>query len=249
MSQGAEPPGPTGVLVVDKPLGVTSAAMCTLVKGRLKRAHAGRPKVGHGGTLDPLATGVLVILVGRATKLSDRVMGSGKEYMAEIDLSARSPTDDLEAAPVPVRVDRPPSEADVRAACHRFLGRVMQAPPAHSAMKVGGKRAYELARAGEEAPLRPRPVEIREIELVAYAWPTARVRVSCGKGVYIRSLARDLGVALGVGGVLTALRRTRVGPFTVENASRPDTLPHALGEGDLISLDAANRLLDQPRDD
>ncbi|MEZ6242354.1 MAG: tRNA pseudouridine(55) synthase TruB [Phycisphaerales bacterium] len=243
MSHAADQPGPTGVLVVDKPLGAMSAAMCTLVKGRLKRAHAGRVKVGHGGTLDPLATGVLIVLVGRATKLSDAVMASGKEYLAEVDLSARSPTDDLEAEPIAVHVARPPTEADVRAACHRFLGPILQTPPEHSAMKVGGKRAYTLARAGVETGLRPRPVEIREIELVSYAWPTARLRIACGKGVYIRSLARDLGLALGVGGVLTALRRTRVGPFTLDEARTPDQLPDPLAERDLLSLDDARMRL------
>ncbi len=244
MSRRDAGPGPTGVLVVDKPLRVTSAAMCAKVKARLREGEGVRAKVGHAGTLDPLATGVLVVLVGRATKLSDVVMASGKEYLARVDLSARSPTDDLEAPTEVVPVDRPPTEGDVRAACHRFLGLILQTPPAHSAMKVGGKRAYELARAGADAGLKPRPIDIRGIELVSYDWPTAEIRVACGKGVYIRSLARDLGTALGVGGVLTALRRTRVGPFTDDASRTPDDLPDPLTERDLIPLAEARRMID-----
>ncbi len=237
-------PGPTGVLVVDKPLGATSANMCTIVKARLRAGSGAKAKVGHAGTLDPLATGVLVVLAGRATKLSDIVMASGKEYLAQIDLSARSPTDDMEGELERVRVDRPPTGADVAAACHRFVGRIMQTPPDHSAMRVKGKRAYTLARAGIDAGLTPRPIDIRAVELVSYDWPVAAVRVACGKGVYIRSLARDLGTALGVGGVLAGLRRTRVGPFTADESRTPDAMPDPLNEHDLIRLDEARRRID-----
>lgn len=246
MSARTPAPGPSGVLIVDKPLRATSAGMCTLVKGRLKAGGAPkRVKVGHGGTLDPLATGVLVILVGKATRLSDRVMAGGKEYVATIDLSRVSPTDDLEGDTSPVEVERPPAEGDVRAACARFLGRILQRPPEHSAVKIGGERAYRLARAGEPTPVRARPVTIRAISLVRYQWPTAVLHVDCGKGVYIRSLARDLGVALGTGGVLTGLRRTRVGPFRADSARTPDQLPDPLGQADLIPLEDAERMLRQ----
>lgn len=234
-----EPPSPplaiSGLLVVDKPLQFTSMDVCRQVKRRLVEAGSPRTiKVGHGGTLDPLATGVVVVLVGRATRLCDRIMAGEKRYLADVDLSRTSTTDDLEGTISPARVGTPPSPAEVRTALDSFVGTIQQRPPDHSAIWVNGKRAYKLARRGKPVVLQPRPVNIHAIELVEYHWPIVRLDVRCGKGTYIRSLARDLGAALSTGGMLTALRRTAVGEFTIERAAPLDSLPARLSQPDLL---------------
>ncbi len=212
--------------------------MCTLVRTRLRRGGAPkRVKVGHGGTLDPLATGVVVILIGKATRECDRVMAGEKGYLAEVDLAHVSPTDDLEATPEAVEVVQNPSLADVQRVCSEFVGTIQQIPPAHSAMKVDGRRAYELARKGEDPGLKARPVRIHAIDIVSYDYPLLQIDIRCGKGTYVRSLARDLGQALGVGGMLVGLRRTVVGEFSIERSVRPEDLPDAMTQGDLIPLD------------
>lgn len=219
-----------GLVIVDKPYRLTSTAVVRVVKGRLRAGGAPkRVKVGHGGTLDPLATGVLVVLVGRATRLCDDVMRGRKGYLADIDLSRTSTTDDLEGELTPVDVPIPPERARIDALLRdSFTGTIAQTPPAYSAMKVGGKRAYDLARAGHDVHLEPRPVEIHAIRVVDYAWPALTLDIECGKGTYIRSLARDIGGSLGTGGVLTALRRTRVGRFTLDDAITLEALPDPL---------------------
>lgn len=227
-------PTPAGVLVVDKDQGFTSMDVCAIVRTRFRRGGAPkRLKVGHAGTLDPMATGVLVVLVGKATRLSDRMMLGEKEYLAEVDLSRRSDTDDAEGRVEEVEVARVPDEGTVRQALAGFVGEIMQKPPAFSALKVGGRRSYDLARAGKAVELAARPVVIHECRLEAFAWPLAKVWVRCGKGTYIRSLARDLGTTLGCGGMLTALRRTRVGAWTEAMARRIDTLPDVMTQADL----------------
>lgn len=232
-------PTPSGVLIIDKQPGFTSMDVCAIVRTRLRRGGAPkRIKVGHAGTLDPLATGVLVVLVGRATRAVNALMATEKEYGATVDLSRRSTSDDLGGEVSDVPVERPPERAAVEAALERFRGVVMQTPPQFSAMKVGGRRAYALAREGEHAPLAARPVEIFAIELRAYAWPLVELHVRCGKGVYIRSLARDLGSALGTGGLLTALRRTRVGEFAIGASRTLDQLPGVLTQENLQALGA-----------
>lgn len=232
-------PSPFGVLVIDKPVGPTSMQVCANIRARLRRGGAPkRVKVGHGGTLDPLATGVLVILVGKSTKLCDLIMVGEKEYDAEIDLSATSATDDAEGpvTPVPTPVSIP-DRAAVEAAVAKFVGTIEQLPPAYSAVHIGGVRAYDLARQGRTETLaqglKPRPVRIEEIRVVSYAWPKLTIHVRSGKGVYIRSLARDIGTTLGVGGYLTALRRTRVGQFSLDQAVVPASLPHTMAQADL----------------
>ena len=226
---------PSGLLVIDKPIGRTSMDVCRVVRARLRAGGAPkRVKVGHGGTLDPLATGVLVILVGTATKLCERVMGGEKRYTARVDLSAFSATDDREGEPEEVDVPEPPTRGDVERACAHFVGEIMQTPPVYSAMKVGGRRAYRLARAGETPELEPRPVVIHACDLVAYGWPIAEIDVRCGRGTYIRSLARDLGRTLGTGGMLDALRRTGVAPFGIDRAVTLDALPEVLAQDDLL---------------
>lgn len=219
----------SGLLVVDKPLGWSSMDVVRKV-----RHAAGFVKTGHGGTLDPLATGVVICCIGSATKAVETLMGMPKVYDAKIDLSAFTKTDDAEADREEVEVATPPSEAQVRAALDTFLGEIQQVPPQYSAVHVDGKRAYKLARKGEAVELEPRTVRIDAIELLDYAWPHVHVRVTCGKGVYLRSLARDLGTVLGTGGYLTGLRRTAVGPYTVEEAVTAGRLLEPIGQFDLL---------------
>ncbi len=240
---GAEAAGvPSGLLVVDKPLGWSSMDVCRKVRWAVRRGlpeGLGRRKVkvGHAGTLDPLATGVVVVCVGRATKLVNRLMGSTKVYEAGVDLSGFTASDDAEFEPERVEVETPPTRAQVEAALARQVGVIQQVPPAFSAVHVDGKRAYKSARAGESVELKPRPVRVDAIELRRYAWPTLDLRVTCGKGTYIRSIARDLGRALGTGGYLTGLRRTASGRFRVEDATPIERFESPIVQGDLIGMD------------
>ncbi len=216
-----------GIIVVDKPLHLTSMNVCSIVRGRLKAGGAPkRIKVGHGGTLDPLATGVLVVMIGKATKMCDEVMAGVKGYLTTVDLSQISTTDDLEGEKTSVIPETIPTLEDVQAACQKWTGDVMQAPPAYSAIKVNGKRAYALARKGEKVVLDARPIRIDSIKVVEYQWPMLTIDVVCGKGTYIRSLGRDIGSEFGAGGMLTALRRTRVGRFTLGDAIPLDDVPN-----------------------
>jgi len=209
-----------GMINLDKPAGVTSARAVDAVKRLLPRGT----KIGHAGTLDPFATGVLLLLVGRATKSCERLMDEPKQYEATAKLGATTATDDLESPEVPVPGAQPPTPEKVAAAVQKVVGDILQRPPAYSAMKVDGRRAYDLARRGKPVHLEPRPVRVYGIEILRYDWPLLRLRIDCGRGTYVRSLARDLGEALGVGGYLTELRRTRVGPFSAESAVTLDRL-------------------------
>ncbi len=216
-------PDLNGVLVIDKPLGWTSFDVCKLV-----RRATGGAKVGHAGTLDPLATGVLVVCLGKATKRIDEIMGTEKRYRAVIDLAHVSDSHDLETPPTTpgprADVTHPASQERVREVLDSFVGLIEQAPPMHSAIQVDGVRSYTLARRGEGVELKARPVTIHEISMVHYEWPTLEIDIRCGKGTYIRSLARDIGERLGTGGMLTGLVRTAVGEFTVEGATRLEGL-------------------------
>ncbi len=218
-----------GVLLIDKPLYHTSMNVCARVRGKLRAGGAPkRIKVGHGGTLDPLATGLLVVMVGRATRLCQSVMDGTKTYHTSIDLSVSSPTQDLESEPFVVAVGEPPTLERVRIALTEWVGTVAQLPPEHSAMRVGGRRAYELAREGKPVPVEPRPVRIDAIDILGYEWPMLDLSITCGKGTYIRSLARDIGVSLQTGGMLRALRRVRSGPYDVGQAIALGELPDPL---------------------
>lgn len=205
----------SGTIHVDKPAGMTSARVVGAVKHMLPRGT----KVGHAGTLDRFATGVLVLLVGSATKQCEAVMNKQKQYEATIKLGATTETDDPESPERSVeQIERPPLPEVIELALSKFVGTISQRPPDYSALKVGGKRASDRVRANEIVILKPREVQIYEIELLEYDWPLVRVRVDCGRGTYIRSIARDLGAALGVGGYLKQLRRTRVGEFCIADA-------------------------------
>ena len=238
MTDPRQPPTPVGLLVIDKPLGLSSMSVCRVIKAKLRRGGAPKnTKVGHGGTLDPLATGVVVVLIGRAaTRLCDEVMAGEKRYVAEVDLGHRSTTDDREGELTEISVLRAPSREEVEAACAGFVGTIDQAPPAHSAIWIDGERAYKLARAGEAPEMTARPVVIHEIGVLEYEFPRLVLDVRCGKGTYIRSLARDLGTALGTGGMLAGLRRTAVGGFRIEDAWQLDGVPEPLLQEHLLAL-------------
>ncbi len=241
MTPPAAPP-PSGLLVIDKPAkrAVTCMTVCRAVRRKLIAAGAPKGiKVGHAGTLDPLASGVVVVLVGRATRLVERVMAGEKRYLAEVDLSRVSPTEDHESSAREVAVEHPPSRARIEGALTAFVGTITQRPPAHSAAWVRGQRAYRLARRGAAPEMPPRFVEIRAIDIVDYRWPILRLDIRCAKGTYIRSLARDLGAALGVGGMLASLRRTAVGPFAIDAAKALESLPERLTANDLLDPEAA----------
>jgi tRNA pseudouridine55 synthase len=213
-----------GLLLLDKPSGMTSRD----VVDRVQRWFPRGTKIGHTGTLDPLATGVLVICFGKATRLAEYVQRMAKTYRAGILLGSRSDTDDLDGAITPGPGTQAPERTTVAACLQGFVGNIEQVPPAFSAAKVEGRRAYSLARRGREVPLAARQVQIHGIDLLQYEYPRLLIEVRCGKGTYIRSLARDLGNRLGCGGLIETLRRSRVGPFPVENAVSLDLDPGAV---------------------
>ena len=211
------------VLYFDKPLGWTSFNLVNRVRGVLSR-HIGvkKLKVGHAGTLDPLATGVMILCTGKNTKLIESFQYQTKEYVATIKLGATTPSFDLETeidAEYPVEHI---TEDLVKQTLNKFIGEIKQIPPTYSAIKINGKRAYEYARKGDEVELKPKTLVIDEIELLDYKMPEIVVRVVCSKGTYIRALARDIGEALNSGGHLTALRRTRIGDIKVEDCLQYD---------------------------
>lgn len=213
-----------GWLVLDKPIGLSSSQAVGAVKRIWREAGRGKPKVGHGGTLDPLATGVLPVALGEATKLTGRMLDSDKAYEFDIRFGIATATDDAEGE-VTGRSDKLPAPEEIEAVLSRFTGEIRQRPPAFSALKVAGERAYKLARAGEQVELAERAVAIRSLRLIGGAdASTARFAVVCSKGTYVRSLARDIAEALGTVGHVSRLRRTRAGPFGIEQAITLDKL-------------------------
>ena len=218
MSSNASPL--SGVINLNKPAGMSSARAVAAVKRKLPRGT----KIGHAGTLDPFATGVLLLLVGKATRLCERLMDEPKQYEATVKLGSTTPTDDPESPEAPTPGAQPIELNRLNDAIQSFVGEILQRPPAFSAMKIGGRRAYDLARRGNAVALESRPVKVYRIDLLDYQWPFVRVRIDCGRGTYIRAIARDLGQTLGVGGHLTELSRTRVGPFTITDAIELDRL-------------------------
>jgi len=210
-----------GLLVIDKPSGMTSRD----VVNRVQKWFPRKTKIGHTGTLDPLATGVLVVCIGTATRLADYVQAMGKSYTSRFRFGASSTTDDADGTVTETPDAVSPTREQVETALASFVGTIEQMPPAYSALKLDGVRAHKLARAGKDVPLAARRVRIDAIRLVGYEWPFADVEVDCGKGTYIRSIARDAGECLGVGGMVQTLRRTRVGPFTAEQGVSIDADP------------------------
>lgn len=206
------------IIGIDKPLGWTSFDAVKRLRGAIqRRLHLKKFKVGHAGTLDPLATGVLIVCTGRATRQIDRLQNGTKEYIATLTLGATTPSFDLET-----EVDATyPVEHITKELVERilpdFTGSISQIPPVFSAVKVDGKRAYKYARSGKEVCLKPKELVIESLELLDYDMPRITVKVVCSKGTYIRALARDLGAALGSGAHLSALRRTRVGDVDIDH--------------------------------
>jgi tRNA pseudouridine55 synthase len=215
-----------GLLVIDKPGGMTSRDALN----RVQKWFSRKTKIGHTGTLDPLATGVLVVCVGQATRLADYVQAMGKSYASRFRLGATSTTDDADGEVTETPNAKVPARAEIDAVLKAFVGTIEQVPPAVSALKVDGQRAHELVRKGQNVQLAARPVRIDAIRVLDYAWPYLDVEVDCGKGTYIRSIARDLGVALGCGGLVQTLRRTRVGCYLVEDAITLDLDPTTIGD-------------------
>lgn len=210
------------IAVLDKPLEWTSADVVRKIKFTLRKLGYHRIKVGHAGTLDPLATGILLVCIGRATKMVDALQAEEKEYEADVMLGATTPSHDLEH---PIDKTYPwehITREKVLEALRSLTGERMQTPPLFSAKKVEGTRAYELARAGETVELRQAKITIYEMELLECDLPRIRIRVRCSKGTYIRSLAREIGEALDSGAHLTALRRTRSGGFTLARSLQLD---------------------------
>ena len=215
-----------GWIVIDKPVGPGSARIVGAVKRALREGGYPKAKIGHGGTLDPLASGVLPIAIGEATKLAGRMLGADKAYEFTIRFGAETDTLDAEGAVVAMS-DRRPTLAEIEAALPRFTGAIAQVPPAYSALKVAGKRAYARARAGEEVALNNRDVTIHALSVVAGGPDGVTLSARVSKGTYIRSLARDLARALASVGHVTMLRRTKAGPFTLERAISLDKLGEA----------------------
>jgi tRNA pseudouridine55 synthase len=210
------------IICIDKPLGWTSFDAVKRVRGAiLRRMGVKKFKVGHAGTLDPLATGVMIICTGRATKRIEELQSGVKEYIADIALGATTPSFDLETEIDATYPTEHITRESVENALNKFVGRIEQVPPAFSACKIAGERAYDLARRGDEPKLKAKVLVIDEIELLDYSPSAIRIRVVCSKGTYIRALARDIGLELNTGGHLTALRRTRVGNFTEADCLSP----------------------------
>ena len=204
-----------GFLCVNKPAGPTSHDVVARVRRRLGRGT----KVGHAGTLDPFAEGVLVLCVGAATRLAGYVQAQTKRYRAVVRLGATSSTDDPEGEITPTPNAPTPDEPAVREAVRQFVGTIRQVPPSHSAVHVEGRRAYKLARAGRAIELPPRTVVVHSIDVLGWDYPRLEIDVRCGSGTYIRALARDVGEAVGTGGYCEALTRTAVGAFGLERAA------------------------------
>ena len=215
----------SGVLFLDKPVGWTSRKAVNMVTMVLSE-KGGRLKAGHAGTLDPLASGMLAILVGEATRFADYGLSAAKTYRVCLDLSIQTDTLDKEGRAT-ATFDPPRSgmvPADIERVLQGFVGRIKQVPPAFSAVRVGGKRAYDLARAGEQPSLKARCVEIKELRLEHFAWPRLTLYVECSKGTYIRSLARDIGCQLGLGGCVLSLRRLSTGGWGEDMMVTPERL-------------------------
>ena len=211
----------TGIVIVDKPAGWTSQD----VTARLRRVFGTR-RIGHGGTLDPMATGVLPVFVGRATRGVEFFEHADKTYEAVLRLGTVTDTQDstgtvLEKRPVAV------TEAEFRDILPKFTGEIAQIPPMYSAIKVDGKKLYELARAGKEIERKPREITVFSLDLLEFTGETAKIRVHCSKGTYIRTLCHDIGAALGCGGCMEALRRTAAGEYTLADSVELDTLLNA----------------------
>lgn len=206
-----------GILLIDKPTDMTSFGVVARVRRVLSEQNGMKTKVGHCGTLDPFATGLLILCVGKECKHAGEYMKHDKVYEATIRLGQTSSTGDPEGEITEVN-DKNPAREDIEKVIEKFTGKIKQTPPAHSALKVNGQRAYHLARQGKEVDIPAREVTIHSLELVEYNYPELKVRTHVSSGTYIRSLAQDIGEALGTGAYCTQLRRTSIADWKIENA-------------------------------
>lgn len=228
------------ILCFDKPLTWTSFDLVNKVRYLIKRQlNVKKFKIGHAGTLDPLATGVLIVCTGKATKRIEELQYKTKEYVATLRLGATTPSFDLEQEIDAVYPTEHISREMVEETLKRFIGEIQQIPPAYSAVKVNGKRAYDYARKGADVELKPKLLVIDEIELLDCNLPEITIRVVCSKGTYIRALARDIGLALESGAHLTALRRTRIGDIRVEDCLSIEQFQTIMNEQEQINSDIA----------
>lgn len=208
------------ILLVDKPLDWTSFQAVNKIKFKLKREfHFKKIKIGHAGTLDPRATGLLIVCTGKATKQIPEIQDAPKEYWAEIKIGVQTESYDTEKPEILPQEYTHITETEIRQAIDQFIGEIYQKPPVFSAIKIDGKRAYNLARAGEEVEIKPRKTTVHYIKEMKVDLPFVSFVVGCSKGTYIRSLAHDIGQNLGVGAYLTQLRRTKIGNFSIEDAT------------------------------
>lgn len=237
----AAPPTPNGLLNLYKPVGKSSANYVY----RLRRVF-GLRKVGHAGTLDPFADGVLVACIGRGTKLVERLMNLPKRYRTTLRLGVTNATYDTEKPFDPVPGATAPDRSAIETALASMTGLVQQVPPAFSAVRIAGVQSYKLAARGTPAPREPKEVRIDRIDILAYDYPTLTLDILCGRGTYIRAIARDLGRTLACGACCETLQRTAVGPFRVEDSVDLQTAPPDAVRAALVPLDEALRLLDSP---
>lgn len=218
------------IAVIDKPYEWTSADVVRKIKFQLRKCGYPKIKIGHAGTLDPLATGILIVCIGRATKMVEALQAERKEYVAELMLGATTPSGDMEHEVDATYPTEHITREKVEEALRSLMGERLQAPPLYSAKKVSGVRAYEFARAGEEVELKRALINIYDMELVEYDLPRIKIRVECSKGTYIRSLAFEIGEALQSGAYLSSLRRTKSGAFVVDKAHTLDDFMEKLRE-------------------
>lgn len=215
------------IILIDKPAGLSSFGVVARVRRRLSMEAGKKVKVGHTGTLDPFATGLLILLANKATKLSNQFLKLDKWYEATICLGKTSTTGDPEGEITDQHVEFIPTFEEVKTAVTKFVGKITQTVPVFSAVKINGQRAYQLARRGEAVSMPTRQIEIYAIEILSYNYPELIIRTHVSSGTYIRTLGEDIGKALGVGAYLTALRRTQVGDYQIKNAVK---LPDFMGE-------------------
>lgn len=220
----------SGVIIIDKNSGFTSHDVVSIVRKAL-----GIRRVGHCGTLDPLATGLLMICVGKYTRLSPWLMSVDKEYLSTFEFGSYSNTDDADGSITMLQENSHIEESLLRDKLTRFHGEIMQVPPIYSAIRVGGQRSYKRARNGGEVKLQPRSVTVDKIDLVRFSYPEAIFKIKCSKGTYIRSLARDLGKACGSAGYVSQLRRTKVGSIGIDSAITVEDLQKRCNQGDTDS--------------
>lgn len=208
------------IILIDKPAGISSFGVVAKVRGKLKAEFGHKVKVGHTGTLDPFATGLLILLSGKMTKKSADFLKLDKIYEADLKLGLTSTTGDPEGEIMKKDVFLTPDINNIKSALSKFIGLIQQTPPKFSAIKINGRRAYKLAREGKDFEIPSREVTIYSIEILSYNYPELKIRVHCSSGTYIRTLAEDIGEALGTGAYLTALRRLQIGSYNIKNAEK-----------------------------